>query len=523
MPSILFCLTCLSLGGFISMQDLPTPAEASEWKRTTTLAQAQEFLGALEARDAGARLQVGVAGTSGENRPILLVAAGKGATLDAAQARSREGLRILVVGNIHAGEVEGKESLLILLREIVGGDHDELLDGLQFWCLPIYNVDGNEAIKRSNRVSQNGPEEGVGQRPNAAGLDLNRDFVKAEASETRALLKLFNEYDPHLVLDLHTTNGSYHGYHLTYATSLSPNTDPRLDRFARNLILEETRQDLQENHGIFTFDYGNLSQRTPLTWSTYDHRPRFGTNMLGLRNRLSVLSEAYSYLEYPKRVEVTREFVLGIVRRAKIHGEALMQLEASLDQEASKGKPFSLGLDTALVADTPGTILLGAVDEVPIEGLGVRRVDRDEHVPTLVGLRLSFEPGRYSVHPRAWAIEKPEPGDQEVLKRHGIQFRILDAPVSCTSRRFQIAEAQRAKRLFQAHYELTLVGEWEGGPTELPAGTLLVSSAQPLTRVAAQLLSPQSEDSLWTWGHFDGRLDQNGSQACVLRVETLVD
>jgi len=521
MHPVLTCLLCLSSSGLHSMQDLQTPAEASDWKRTTRLVEAEQFLAALEDLDQGERLQLGSAGRSGEDRPILLVAAGKGATLDAVQARARDGLRVLVVGNIHAGEVEGKESLLILLREIVAGDHDQLLDGLQFWCLPIYNVDGNERIKRSNRVSQNGPDEGVGQRPNAAGLDLNRDFVKAEAPETRALLGVFNEYDPHLVLDLHTTNGSFHGYHLTYATSLSPNTDPRLDRFARELILEETREDLRENQDLYIFDYGNLSSRDPLSWATYDHRPRFGTNMLGLRNRLAVLSEAYSYLDYQQRVVATRAFVLGIVRRAKTHSLELLRLEASLDAEGSMGKPFSLGLDTALVPASPGEILLGAVDEVPIEGLGVRRVARDERTSTPVGLQLGFEAGRLSVHPRAWAIREPNAQDSKMLALHGVRFRILNEPLACTTRSFQISAVKRARRLFQGHHELVLEGAWEEGPATLPAGTLLVPSAQPLCRVAAQLLSPQSEDSLWTWGHFDGRLEPDATEACVLRVETM--
>lgn len=502
------------------MPDLQTPPEMSDWRRTTRLEEAQQFLWALDEQDTGGRLQLGVAGTSEEGRPILLVAAGKEATLDAHEARRRAGLRVLVVGNIHAGEVEGKEALLILFREIVAGQHDGLLEGMQLWCLPIYNVDGNERIARSNRVSQNGPEEGVGVRPNAQGLDLNRDFVKAEAPETRALLKLFNEYDPHLVMDLHTTNGSYHGYHLTYATSLSPNTDPRLDRFARQLILEETRAHLLDSEGLHIFDYGNLSSKEPRSWATYDHRPRFGTNMLGLRNRLSVLSEAYSYLEFSERVRVTRSFVLGILGRSKIHAADLMALEAALDREGLAGDPLCMGMDTALVEATPGSILLGAVDELPIEGLGVRRQARDVRDPTPVGLQLRFEAGRCIVHPRAWAITEPSSQDQAILHLHGVTFDILEEPVECTTRRMKISTLKRAKRLFQGHHELSLEGAWVPGPNSLPKGTLVVSSAQPLRRVAAQLLSPHSEDSLWTWGHFDPSLDLNPEFACVVRVES---
>ena len=34
------------------------------------------------------------------------------------------------------------------------------------------------------------------------------------------------DYDPHVSLDLHTTNGTRHAYHLTYSPPLHPGADP---------------------------------------------------------------------------------------------------------------------------------------------------------------------------------------------------------------------------------------------------------------------------------------------------------
>ncbi|MBK8099367.1 MAG: hypothetical protein IPK26_19835 [Planctomycetes bacterium] len=102
---------------------------------------------------------------------------------------------------------------------------EDLLRGAELWFLPIYNPDGNEAVDRKNRPEQNGPDT-VGKRPNGQGLDLNRDFVKADAPETRALLRLIDTVDPHVFMDLHTTDGSTHGYHLTFAPSLATSLDP---------------------------------------------------------------------------------------------------------------------------------------------------------------------------------------------------------------------------------------------------------------------------------------------------------
>ncbi len=82
---------------------------------------------------------------------------------------------------------------------------------------PIYNADGNERVNLYNRPRQNGPFGGMGQRANAQGLDLNRDHMKARSAEATSLIGLMNAYDPHVLIDLHTTNGTRHGYHLTYS------------------------------------------------------------------------------------------------------------------------------------------------------------------------------------------------------------------------------------------------------------------------------------------------------------------
>ena len=190
-----------------------TAAEATQHARTSTLAEVEAFLSALPGLPHGGRITLASAGRSHEGRPLHVV----GAALPPDPDRPR--LRALIVANIHAGEVEGKEASLQILREIAMGGHRELLASIDLWFVPVYNVDGNERLSPDHRPEQNGPDL-VGQRPNAQGLDLNRDFVKAEAPETQALLALFRRLDPHLFFDLHTTDGSWHGYDLTYAPSL---------------------------------------------------------------------------------------------------------------------------------------------------------------------------------------------------------------------------------------------------------------------------------------------------------------
>ena len=201
-----------------------TAAERTEFRQTTRYDELLAFVS--EVATGSTRMHLTTMGTSSEGRSIPLVVVGDVADPSPEAVRASGKTRLYVQGGIHAGEISGKEALLILLRELAAGEHDHWADSVVLLIAPLYNPDGNERVSPTNRRGQHGPVEGMGQRPNAMGLDLNRDQMKLDAPESRALVRLYTEYDPHLSVDLHTTNGSHHGYHLTYAPPLSPQHPP---------------------------------------------------------------------------------------------------------------------------------------------------------------------------------------------------------------------------------------------------------------------------------------------------------
>jgi hypothetical protein len=311
---------------------------------------------------------------------------------------------------------------------------------------------------------------------------------------------------------------------LTYAPSLSTNVDPDLDRMAREEFLPGVRAAMARRAGWRIFDYGNFSGREQVQWTTYDHRPRFGTNYVGLRNRFSILSEAYSYLPFQERVDVTHDFVLEILTYAAEHAE---QLRAACDaaDERAVGGAVTFGVDTGLAAGRALEVMRGSLSSVELPGLGTRRVVGDEWTTETMQVRVSFESKRQVALPAAWAL--PEPGP-EVLKRlawHGLQVIHLEEEVTSTLDVFEIEEVRRAKRLFQGHHETSVRGDWRTREGTLPAGTVLVSALQPRVRVAAQLLEPESEDGLVTWNFFDDHLAEaaEGQPGLypVLRIPTV--
>ncbi|MBA3657902.1 MAG: hypothetical protein H0W69_11185, partial [Gemmatimonadaceae bacterium] len=210
---------CVPILARTTLNSPRTRAEATGFRETSRYADVIAFIDSLHDRP----LTFGSIGKTSEGRAIPYIIASYPQVSTPDEARALKRPIVYVQANIHAGEVEGKEALLALVRDLSAAPRPNVLDSIVLIAVPIYNADGNErfASQSVNRTEQNGPEL-VGVRANGQGLDLNRDYIKAEAPETRASLVMFNTWDPDVFVDLHTTDGSYHGYALTYAPPLHP-------------------------------------------------------------------------------------------------------------------------------------------------------------------------------------------------------------------------------------------------------------------------------------------------------------
>lgn len=494
-----------------------TVAEASGFRRSSRLDEVLAFVDALADLPHGDRLTVRTIGRTTEGRPLVAVTA----ALPPGEApRSR----VLVNANIHGGEIEGKAACQLLLRDIALGRHTDLLEAFELTLVPVYNADGNDRIARTERVSQNGPDGGVGARPNAMGLDLNRDFVKCEAPETRALLALANELDPLAFFDLHTTNGSPHGYDLTYAPSLCPNARQDLVDATRALLADVSRV-LEERDGVFTFDYGNFrfaprergsrgERGDPVAWDTYDPRPRFGTNLMGLRGCVSILSEAYSYLPYGRRVEVTYAFTLECLHQLAARRVELEALRAAPSGEGLFGLGPALGPAERLAVRVGDweTVTVDLDPRSPGVQAGTRRVasPRAEARPVAMDVLRRFTCETRVEMGAAWAISRPDPRVLALLELHlGAAPPRLDAPLEVEVHAFVVEAVDRERQPFQGHRAVSLRGRFEARTLRLPAGAVIV----PSSALTAQLLHPLSSDSFTTWNLFDADLPGDGDTA----------
>jgi hypothetical protein len=516
----------------VSGSTVPTPNPATRAERTNYLetshyADVVAFLDSLKAL--GAAYQFGSIGKTFEGRDIPYVIASRPLVRTPAEARATGKPIVYVQGNIHAGEVEGKEALLALLRDLAFAKGPTVLDSIVLIAVPIYNADGNERFgpQERQRTEQNGPEL-VGQRPNAQGLDLNRDYVKAEAPETRASLAMFSAWDPDVFVDLHTTDGSFHGYALTYSPSLNPAAP--LGDYTRTL-LAELRRRVRDREGFETFDYGNFSDAfgnevstdtTHSGWYTYDHRPRFGTNYFGLRNRVSVLSEAYSHDPFERRVKSTYAFTKQLLSLVAEQRVTLLERTHYLGMSDTRLTAQPVPLRSALPKQAsahPVTyeVLARTGDSSRTQAgvpRGLRRTGDFRTRPMPVFDR--FVPVLAVPRPLGYLVSENDTAVLARLTLHGIALMKRKEPYD-TADEFVVDSLLRSPRVFQGHNEVRLAGRWRRMTDVSLVGKVFVPVAGASAPLAMYLLDPESDDGFTTWNLFDERL-RVGQPHPVLRI-----
>ena len=482
----------------------------------------------------------------GRSLPLAVVGA-PAATPEAVKATNKT--RIYIQGNIHAGEVEGKEAALWLLRSIARGERAGWLKSVVLLVNPIYNADGNEKANVRNRGRQLGPVGGMGQRSNGQNLDLNRDCTKLETPEARSLATLLTDYDPHIAVDLHTTDGSPHGFYLTYQTSASPNTSPGLTALARGGMLPAITRQVKAKHGWDFFYYGNLSREGERAWYNDEdlYKPRYTQTYFGIRNRLGLLVETYSYATFEDRIKANYWFLEELVDYAVANGEAIRRATAQADAESIVGSQQAVRGRLVKEPDLVPIVLADIVEErnpyVPDRPM-LRRVAGTERTEMLPHYAL-IEPAETAMAPRAYVVPalpappgtppgptfsfggppprpspaggppQPQPAspyrdNQAMLARiadrlagHGIRFFRLESDTAIAGERFRIESSAAGEQEYQGHRIRTVTGTWEPAEERAPAGSLVVPMDQPLARLAFVLLDPRSDDGLMAWGLLD--------------------
>jgi hypothetical protein len=528
---------------------LQTVAEATNYRATSKHADVVAFIEALAPR-AAATMSVQTMGASAEGReiPVLVFSKEKLFTPEKAHRAAKDrGLPVvMILCNIHAGEVEGKEAALMLARDMtVGGKHAELMAKATVVVVPIYNPDGNDLIDPKHRAldlvrmdGQVGPAGGVGTRYTGAGINLNRDYTKLEAVESRALMALFGAWNPHLFVDSHTSDGSIHGYALTWDTSHTLHSGPREPiLYSRDTMLPAIGRALEARTGFKTWFYGNFRDNDDPEsgWETYPGLPRYGSHYRGLTGRLDILLEAYSYLAFDQRVAVTYEVFVEILKYAGAHGREIVEVceRAAADTVARGRDPqpddvvgVNYGIASRndageIVFRYPAYALMDA--EIEAWDLATQRA-RNIAGGTRKKWRnvfyCRFVPEIGVRRPRGYLVPAARTDVVDHLRAHNVDVERV--PPEHAKTRVERYVVLAKETTFspdvgnQPRRETVLFVRRETADHASQQGDWFVPMDQPLAHVAIYLLEPESDDGLVRWGWFDALAP--GDAYPVLRV-----
>ena len=502
--------------------DWTTPAEQAKFATTASYEQTQAYLQRL-ATAAPNTIHLSRFGVSPEGRDLMLLVAAKDGEFSPAAARASGKEIVLVQAGIHAGEIEGNDAGLMLLRDLsVAAKQMALLDHAILVYLPIFNADGHENISPYHRINQNGPRE-MGFRSTAQYLNLNRDYMKADAPEMRDWLALFDAWLPDLFMDIHTTDGADYQYDLTWYQEEWGPLHPAVKKWQSEAFQNSIFPDF-EKRGHLAAPYLELVDHRDIGKgiANFGSGPRFSTGYVALRNRAALLVETHMLKPYAVRVQATYDLIASTLAYVNRHpGElrkAVMQADADTVARAP-GSPFPLTYRTS-GQSVPFALKGYEFTQTASAVSGDSWVRYDPKKPKtyvvpffrdLVAAETVHVPAAYLI-PAAW------PQIVDKLRQHGIRYERLARASSLRVERYRLGAPHWDEKPFEGRHllrEFTLAGET--AKTELSAGAVVVPLDQERANVVVNLLEPRAPDSLLGWGFFDAIFEQKeGADARVL-------
>ena len=490
-----------------AVYDWTTPAERAAYGATPSLAKTSEYLAQLDEVSPAMELQT--FGHSGLGREMT-VAVVSADGLFTPRISTASGKPVVMIQNgIHSGEIAGKDATLLLLRDLlVEGKYPEVLEEVILVVVPIYNVDGHERVGHS-RINQEGPEDGMGFRTTAAGLDLNRDYMKLDSAEAQALIQtLVARWNPHMLVDDHTTDGAKHRYHLTYGLADGPLSSPAAAQWSRACLDRVAARMEAAGRPVAPYLHP-VDRRDPSAGLRGGFTtPRFSTSYMALRGRTSVLVEAHSLKPYLTRVEATYDLLKFLLQDIAADPAAL--IDATADSGALEpGTAVPLRIERIdesrpfLYRTHAFEVIQGEVSGDNVVQYGDEPLDVEVPAFDQVAVELEVEA------PAGYLIPPQYPEVIRRLRLHGLQACPVSQDVTLTVDMIRLEDVDFADEPYQGRHRADVV-EWTTETQErtFPTGSVWVPMDQPSARVALHLLEPCGPDSFFAWGFFSSVMER---------------
>jgi len=501
-------IPCLLMGADDFPDEWLTVAEKTDFRATSSYDETMTFLRKAEAA-APELIRVSNFGRSAQGRPLPLVIVSADGTFTPQAAAATGKPVVLLQSCIHAGEVDGKDATLMILRDIALGRRPDLTKGVITLFVPIYNADGHERVSPYNRSNQNGPVEGMGYRATTAGINLNRDFLRLASPEARAMARLVTTWNPDLHVDNHVTNGSDHAWVLTWLVAEAPQLDAAVDAWIDAHLPKVLAATAAA--GYPNGPYVNLGSRTdPTEGMLWDvAQPRYSSGYFPLRNRPSILIEMHAHKPFRDRVYANRAFMEELIGEVGRSGKELVRAVTVADAaEISRGRADAEPSEVVVrwgVAEEGDTLTWPAYEWTVEDSvaLGGKQIRYHPGEIREVGLewRHAPVPELTMLRPRGYIVLAGWPQIEEVVAGHGLRAYQIEKVAELEVETLRLSDPEFAAFPYQG---VMMVEDFEvSRQTErrtIPAGSLWIPADQPNFEIAVQLFEPEAPDSLVRWG-----------------------
>ncbi|MBW4967699.1 succinylglutamate desuccinylase/aspartoacylase family protein [Pseudoalteromonas sp. CR1] len=444
-----------------------------------------------------------IIGFSNSKRAIKMVVATEQGFFDADQLANSTKPTVLIQAGIHAGEIDGKDAMFMLLRDIATGKRRDILKKVNILFIPILNVDGHERSSHFNRINQRGPSK-MGFRTNANNLNLNRDFTKLETPEVKSVLKVINDYNPNLYIDVHVTDGADYQYDVTYGynpvfASESPAIADTLDRYFKPVIDNKlASQGHIPGPLVFVMNKRNFKEGLAGWVAT----PRFSNGWGDLKSLPTILVENHSLKPYKQRVLGTYVFIDGAIDALSKHGHEL----ANAVKKEHAFVPKQLIVQRGY-----------SKDPVEIAFKGIRYTSKVSTLSGQTEVQYIGEKEDYTNLPVYWQkdvqkrIEVPKaffipPVYTDLIEKlslHGVSVNKLVGENTQPLKQAKINEHSFAKSPFEGRFRVTATFDYKPAINVNLDGWFEVTTQQKAGELAVHLLHPEAPDSFFSWGEFN--------------------
>jgi murein tripeptide amidase MpaA len=510
-----------------SAEEWSTPAEKSCYATTPDYAETMAYIARVQAAAPG-QVKVEAFGKTGEGRDLDIVIVSRDGVFDPSALHKAKRPILLVQNAIHAGEMDGKDASLALLRDmVITKSQASLLERAVFVFIPMYNADGHERRSPYSRINQDGPTE-MGWRGNGTNLNLNRDYMKADAPETRALLAMFHRWLPDFLVDDHVTDGADYQYDVTFTLDDGPNVPLGTASWIRN-VARPTLEKYVDDHGHLAFpSYINLvNDNDPAEGIGFnDNPPRFSTGYMVLEGRPGMLAEMHMLKDYKTRVTGNYQLLAGLLALMNRDADKLIALNTAADKQAGEMGAHPLSnikypLAVGWGGQTTPVLFRGYKYTRELSAVSGAMWVKYSHDPWEVSLPMQtgYKVTAETTLPAAYIIPAQWAKVIDVLAAHQVEMERTTASWTGDVETYHCDGMVWQEPPFEGRHP-TFNGEamHDAGKfgscvlvkerMSFPAGSAVVRLNQRLSRVAVEWLEPQGPDSAMQWGFFDAIFEQ---------------